>query len=57
MSLLAVLDTIRNPRNDRLVADTTSRAAPASSSGTCCLPNGRDTCRRFESTVVTVADC
>ena len=44
-SFVAVLVSVRRFRNDGRVAVTTMRAGPDCSSGTLCLPIGRETCR------------
>ena len=41
-SFAAVLVSVRRLRNDGRVAVTTMRAAPDCSSGTLCLPSGRE---------------
>ena len=51
----AVLVRVRRFRNDGRVAVTTMRAVPACSSGTLCLPSGREIRIWLRSTAVTLA--
>ena len=53
----AVLVSVRRLRNARRVAVTTMRALPDCSSGTLCLPSGRDTRSVSGPTRVMVAVC